>query len=97
MKKLVGSIVGNILSIFGVTLSDQSLENLDHVMSIVCMVIGIAITIITAIIIPLIKWWKKAKEDGKITRDELQDGIDIAKGGIDSVKDVINKKDKEEK
>ena len=96
MKKVFGSIVGNVLSVFGVTLSSQSLENLEHIMSIVCMVIGIAITIITAIIIPLIKWWKKAKEDGKITRDELQDGIDIAKGGIDSVKELINK-DKEEK
>lgn len=96
MKRIFGSIVGNVLSLCGVVLSEQTLENIEHVMSIVCMVIGIAITIITAVIVPLIKWWKKAKEDGKITKDELQEGIDIAKGGIDSVKDVINK-DKEEK
>lgn len=97
MKKVLGSIIGNVLSLFGVALSEQNLENIEHVMSIVCMVIGIIITITTAVIVPLIKWWKKAKEDGKITKGELQEGIDIAKSGIDSIKDVINKDDKEEK
>lgn len=37
----------------------------------------------------LYKWWKKAKEDGKITKEELKDGIDI-------IKDHLKDKDKED-
>lgn len=77
MKKYIGSLFGNVLSIFGVALTPQQLENTEHVMSIVCMVLGLLITIITAVIIPSIKWWKEAKKDGKIDDKEKEEGKNI--------------------
>ena len=97
MKKFIGSVVGNFLSILGVSLSEQSLENLEHVMSIVCMVIGLLITIITAVIIPLIRWWKEAKKDGKIDEEEVKQGKNIFLRLFDILKNFFHKKDKEEK
>lgn len=41
----------------------------------------------------LIKWWKDAKKDGKITKEELDDAESIIKNGIEH----INKKEGGEK
>lgn len=97
MKKTIGYILGNVLSICGVALTPQQLENVEHVMSIVCMILGLLITIITAVIIPFIKWWKEAKKDGKIDEEEAKEGKNILKRLIDILKNFFNKKDKEEK
>lgn len=77
MKKTLGYIIGNVLSACGVVLTPQQLENTEHVMSIICMVLGLMITIITAVIIPAIKWWKEAKKDGKIDNKEKEEGKNI--------------------
>lgn len=95
MKKLVSSAFGNVLSILGVALTQEQLESVESITAIICMVLGLLITIISSIIIPLVKWWKKAKADGKITSDEIQEGIEIIQDGIDDLKDKT-KEDKEE-
>ena len=77
MKKYIGSLLGNVLSMIGVALTPEQIENTEHVMSIICMVLGLLITIITAVIIPLIKWWKEAKKDGKIDDEEKEEGKNI--------------------
>ena len=38
------------------------------------------------------KWWKEAKKDGKITKEEIQDGIDTFMDGVDEIKDKTKKK-----
>ena len=43
----------------------------------------------------LINWWKNAKKDGKITKDEIKDGVDIIVGGVEDIKDKLE--DKEDK
>lgn len=95
MKKSLMSILGNALSVVGVALTPQELESVEHITAIICMIIGLLITIASSIVIPLIKWWKKAKADGKITKDELNEGADIIENGIKDLKDNIE--DKEEK
>lgn len=97
MKKLVGSVVGNVLSIFGVSLADSQLDKLESITSIVCSIVGVSITIIFAVIIPAIKWWKKAKEDGKIDEEEKKEGKNIFLRLVDILKNLFHKKDKEEK
>ena len=97
MKKLIGSVVGNILSIFGVSLADSQLDKLESITSIVCSIVGISITIIFAVIIPAIKWWKNAKEDGKIDEEEKKEGKNIFLRLVDILKNLFHKKDKEEK
>lgn len=95
MKKSLFSMLGNALSILGVALTPQELESVEHITAIICMIVGLLITIVCSIIIPLIKWWKNAKADGKITEDEIQEGIEIIENGINELKD--KKEDKEDK
>ena len=95
MKKSLFSMLGNALSILGVALTPQELESVEHITAIICMIVGLLITIVCSIIIPLIKWWKNAKADGKITDEEIQEGIEIIQNGINDLKD--KKEDKEEK
>ena len=92
-KSLAGGIIGSALSGVGATIS---LEQLDRIISIVCSVLGAIITIVCVIVIPLIKWWKNAKKDGKITKEELQEGVGIIKNGIEEVKGNLNDKKKED-
>ena len=96
MKKSLFSLLGNALSVVGVALTPQELENAEHITAIICMIVGLLITIICSIVIPLIKWWKKAKADGKITEDEIKEGVEIIENGINELKDKT-KEDKEEK
>ena len=96
MKKSLFSMLGNALSILGVALTPQELENAEHITAIICMIVGLLITIVCSIVIPFIKWWKKAKADGKITEDEIKEGVEIIENGINELKDKT-KEDKEEK
>lgn len=96
MKKSMFSLLGNALSVVGVALTPQELENAEHITAIICMIVGLLITIVCSIVIPLIKWWKKAKVDGKITEDEIKEGVEIIENGINELKDKT-KEDKEEK
>lgn len=95
MKKSLFSMLGNALSILGVALTPQELESVEHITAIICMIAGLLITIVCSIVIPLIKWWKNAKSDGKITEDEIQEGIEIIENGVNQLKD--KKEDKEDK
>lgn len=96
MKKSLLSGLGNIISILGVTLTPQDLENVEHITAIICMVVGLLITITCSIVIPFIKWWKKAKQDGKITEEEIEEGANIIKDGLKDVKDSLDDKNKGE-
>ena len=96
MKKSMFSLLGNALSVVGVALTPHELENAEHITAIICMIVGLLITIVCSIVIPLIKWWKKAKADGKITEDEIKEGVEIIENGINELKDKT-KEDKEEK
>ena len=96
MKKSLFSLLGNVLSVVGVALTPQELENVEHITAIICMIVGLLITIVCSIVIPFIKWWKKAKADVKITEDEIKEGVEIIENGINELKDKT-KEDKEEK
>lgn len=84
-KELLGGIVGTILS------STGAVADVNEVLTIVSTIITILGGIITLIVIPLLAWYKKAKEDGKITKDELKEGVDIIKTGVDEIKEKNGK------
>ena len=84
-KEFIGGIVGTILS------STGAIADLNEVLTIVSTVITILGGIITLIVIPLVTWYKRAKEDGKITTDELKEGADIIKNGVEDIKDKTKK------
>ena len=55
--------------------------------------IQMGITIIAgiiSIILGLRAWWKDAKKDGKIDKEEIKDGIDIIMGGANNIKEHLD-------
>lgn len=85
-KDTMGAITGNVLSLFGLSISMSELEAL---VGIICSVLGIIVTIISALIIPLIRKVKSAKADGKVTADEAADIAGTIKDGIEQTVDKI--------
>ena len=78
--KLCGAIIGNAVTAAG------WLQDMENIVSIVCCIAGLLITVVTCVIVPLWKKIQSAKEDGKLTPDELQDIADTLKDGIDQIK-----------
>lgn len=88
---LMGGLTGTLISFSGVTIAD-----VDHLMSIICAIVGLLITIITAIVIPLVKWHAKAKADGHIDADEIEEATQIVSDGLNEISSKVNTlKDKE--
>ena len=48
--------------------------------------LGILATLLS-IAFSIWQWWKRASKDGRITEEEIQEGIDILKKGEDDLKD----------
>lgn len=88
-KEILGALIGSSASAVGTAMQP------DEVLQIISLVITIIGAIISMIIIPILTWWKNAKKDGKITKEEIQDAGKIIVDGVNSIKDTIE--DKEEK
>ena len=79
-EKLCGALIGNVVSTAG------WLQDMENIVSIVCCIAGLIITLITCVIVPV---WKKiadAKKDGVITPDELDEIADALPDGLDQIK-----------
>lgn len=90
-KKVLFDTVETTLNGFGVAIG---LAEIETILGIVLLVVNISI-LLTRGIFKLVAWYKEAKKDGKITKDEIDEGIKI----IDETKSVIEenidkKKDK---
>lgn len=90
-KYMMGGIFGNIVSFWGLTI-----EQADHIVSLLCGLIGILITIASTIIIPVWKKLHEAKKDGEITPDEADDILNTLKDGMDKLKDDHDDEDHDE-
>lgn len=78
-------IVGTALGVVGTA------TQVNEVVQIVSGVLTAIGCVITWIVIPLLNWHKKAKEDGKITTDELIEGAHTLSDGIAHVTDKDKK------
>ena len=85
-EKLLGALIGNAVSTAG------RLQDMENIVSIVCCIAGLIITLITCVIVPVWKKIAEAKKDGVITPDELGEIADTLQDGIDSINK--EKKDK---
>lgn len=82
----------NILEIFGNGIMYAlSLTNTKEIFEIISLVISILISILI-FVSHLVSWFKKAKQDGKIDNEELDQLIDIIN---ETEKDLENKNKKE--
>ena len=60
-------------------------------------IVSSALSIIVAIItlwLTIKTWYKKASADGKITKEEIDEGIEIAKDGVSDVRSAVDKTEK---
>lgn len=80
VRKAAFGLFGTALSASGLALGD-----IEQIVSIVCSILGLLITITGVIVIPVLRKVKAAKADGKITLDEVQDILDEAKDGVDKI------------
>lgn len=86
MKELLAGAGATILSATGTALQTE------EVLRIVSLIITILGAIISMIVLPLLTWYKNTKKDGKITQDEIKEGIDTLQEGIEGVKDALDDK-----
>ena len=59
--------------------------------------IQLGLSILTSVVLiayRLWKWHKEATADGKITKDEIEEGAKIISDGLEEVNDKVNGKDK---
>ena len=81
-------IVGTILSSIGISISATELQ---AIISIIVTVLGFTISVLIPLIIKLVKKIKKAKEDGKIDKEELEDIMSTGKEIVDQTGSLIEK------
>lgn len=84
-RELFGGFLGTSLSAVGTA------TQLDDVLKYISLGITILGGIISMIIIPLVNWYKEAKKDGKITKEEIEEAGKIISNGSESIKDNTKK------
>lgn len=87
VKSFIGGVSGSAVSFLGL-----SLEDADHIVGIICGVVGLIITIVSTVIVPLLRRIKKAKADGKITLDEVTNIIESTTEDINKINDDVKEK-----
>ena len=92
--KMLFGVVGTAVSATGAGLSVTEIQ---AIVSIVVTVLGFIISVLIPLGIKLFQKIKKAREDGKINKEELNDIIETGKEIVDETKKVVddikNKKD----
>ena len=68
-----------------------SLAQVEDVLRIAGIILSVIISLLI-IIDKIVSWWKNAKADGKITEDEIKEGVEIIKDGTQDIKDHIEGK-----
>lgn len=63
-------------------------------LQIVSLVITCIGALISMIIIPVITWYRNAKKDGKIDKEEVKEALEIIEKGINGVKETLDDKKK---
>ena len=77
-------LTGGIGAVCGVIGTATQTNEILQTISLVVTIIG---AVISFIIVPILSWYRNAKKDGKITADEVQEGLETLKEGLDKVKD----------
>ena len=91
---LVGGTVGTMLS--SLSINVDNLHSIESIVAIVCTVLGLLITITTSVIIPLCRWYAESKKDGKISADEVVEGAQTLKDGLQDIQNKLENKSKED-
>lgn len=85
-NELIGGSIGTALSAVGTGLQTND------VLQTISLCITIIGGLITFIIVPLLTWYKNAKKDGKIDKEEIDEAIDIVVDGSEKIKGEVEEK-----
>lgn len=86
--ELIGGLVGTSASAVGTALQTN------EILQTISLIITILGGIVSLIVIPILNWYRKAKKDGKITVDEINEGIDTLQEGVNAVKEIVDENKK---
>lgn len=86
------NLISWVCSIFTTLTGAMTTEEL---MRVILLVLGI-ISGIVSLAYNIYVWYKKAKSDGKITKEEIEEAVGIIKNGVDEIEDEIKKTNKED-
>lgn len=85
MKDQTTSWIGTGLSaVFTALQTNEVLQIISFIFSIICSIATLSFT--------FYKWYKKASQDGKIDVEEVEEGVNIIKDGMDDLKETIDDK-----
>lgn len=97
-EKLACGIIGTAVGAAGV---GMSVNEIQAIISIIVTVAGFVISVLIPLIVRLVKKIKAAKEDGKITKEEMEDIVSTGKEIIDEtgslIKEIKEESDKNQK
>lgn len=72
---------------FGAVMTAVQSQEIFQIISLILTILATAATFAFTIW----KWWKAAKADGKVTPDEIDEGLKIVQKGVEEVKEAIDK------
>lgn len=87
--KQTNIICGAVGGLLGLTGTALSVNDVQAIVSIVCTILGFLIMVLIPRIAALVSKIKKAKEDGKITQEELDDIVQDGKEIVDQTTDFV--------
>ena len=67
----------------------------DRTLQIISMILTI-LSLTLSLILKLLNWYRKAKMDRKITKEELNESVEITKDGIEKINETIKEHKKDE-
>ena len=85
-KELITGAVGATLGVVGTA------TQTNEVLQTISLIITIIGAIISMIVVPVLSWYLKAKADGKITPEELKEGAEVLKDGLEKTEEEIKNK-----
>lgn len=85
-ENIICGVVGGLLGLTGTSLSVNEIQ---AIVSMVCTILGFLIMVLIPRIIALVNKIKKAKEDGKITNEEVQDILSDGKEIVDETNKFV--------
>ena len=87
--ELITGGVGTALGVIG------TVTQTNEILQMVSLIITILGAIVSMIVVPIMSWYIKAKKDGKISADEIKEGVEILDEGIKKTQDKIDKEKKD--
>ena len=89
--ELITGGVGTALGVIG------TVTQTNEILQMVSLIITILGAIVSMIVVPIMSWYLKAKKDGKITADEIKEGVDTLAEGVEKTKEELDKLDNDKK